>query len=75
MAHARNYNYNYCRQHFRELLNMDMWRNRPSYEYKSSFWPLLGIMIIIVMVIVARARNYNYNNMFVVHARNYNYNF
>ena len=34
---------------------MDMGRNRPSYEYESSFWPLPEIMVIVV-----RTRNYNY---------------
>ena len=38
---------------------MDMRRNCQYYEYKSSFWPLPGI--IMVMVIVVCASNYNYN--------------
>ena len=40
-------------------LNTDMRRRRPYYDYKSSFWPLAGIMVI--MVIMVRARNYDYN--------------
>ena len=48
---------------------MDMRRSRPSYEYKSSLWPLPGMMV----VIVVRARNYNY--LFVVRAKNHNYIF
>ena len=48
--------YNIC---FILLLNMDLRRNRPSYEYKSSFWPPAGM--IMVMIIVVHARNYNYN--------------
>ena len=39
-----------------------MRRNRPYYEYKSSFWPLAGIMVI--MIIVVRVRSYNYNSNF-----------
>ena len=41
------------RLYSRNLLNMDMRQRRPSYDYKSSFWPLAGI-IIMVMVIVGR---------------------
>ena len=41
------------------LWNMGMRRNRPSYEYKSSFWPLPGMMVIIMIMV--RARNYKYN--------------
>ena len=37
---------------------MDLRQSRPSYEYKSSFWPPAGIMM---MVVVVRASNYNYN--------------
>ena len=39
---------------------MDMKRNRPYYEYKSSFQPPAEIMIMVI-VIVVRARIYNYN--------------
>ena len=57
---ARNCNYNYdlcgARQKL-SLLNMDMRRSRPYYEYKSSFWPRAEI----IMIIVVRARNYNCN--------------
>jgi hypothetical protein len=38
---------------------MDLRQRRQSFDYKSSFWPLAG-MIIIMMVIVVRARNNNY---------------
>ena len=50
---------NKCRQHFWNLLNMDLGQRRPSYDHKSSFWPLAG-MIMMVMTVV-RARNYNNN--------------
>ena len=42
------------------LLNVDMRRRRPSYEYKSFFWPLPEIMVMIMMIVV-RARNDTYN--------------
>ena len=51
-------NYDYCRQHFWKLLNMDLRQRRASYDYKPRFGPLAGIMIIMIVV---RARNYNYN--------------
>ena len=41
-------NYNYYWQHFWTLLNMDLRQRRPSYAYKSSFWPLAGIMVMII---------------------------
>ena len=40
---------------------MDLWQRRPSDDYKSSFWPLAGMMIV-MMIIVARDKNYNYNH-------------
>ena len=40
------------------LLNMDLRQSRPSYEYKSSFWPPAGIIMVMVMNV---ARNYDYN--------------
>ena len=40
---------------------MDMRRRRPLEEYKSSFWPLPGMMII-MMIIVVRASNYDYDD-------------
>ena len=66
---------------------MDMRRSCPSYEFKSSFWPLPGMMIIIVMVIVVLARSYSHNFtflwyiqeiiiiMFEVHGINYHCNY
>ena len=50
---------------------MELRQRRPSYEYKSSFWPPAGIMII-MMVIVVRARNYDYNQSYWRH-RSYEY--
>jgi hypothetical protein len=38
---------------------MDLRQRRPSYDYKSSFWPLAGIMV--MMIIMVCARNYNFN--------------
>ena len=38
---------------------MDLRQGRPSWDYKSSFWPLAGIMVI--TIIMVRARNYNYD--------------
>ena len=40
------------------LLNKDLRQRRPSYGFKSSFWPLAGMMVV---VIVVRSRTYNYN--------------
>ena len=37
---------------------MDLRQRRPSYDCKSSFWPLAGIMVVILMV---RAKIYSYN--------------
>ena len=42
-------NHNYCRQHFRNLLNMGLRQRGPSYDYKFSFWPLAGIIMIMTM--------------------------
>ena len=50
--------YNYCGQHFWNLLCMDLRQRRPSYDYKSFLGPLAGI---IIMMIVVAARNYNSN--------------
>ena len=38
------------------VLTMDLRRIRPSYEYKSSFWPLAAMVV--MTVIVARTCNY-----------------
>ena len=37
---------------------MELRQRRPSYDYKSYFWPLAGIMVVILM---ARAKIYSYN--------------
>ena len=39
-------------------LNMGSRRSRPSYDYKSSFWPPAGMIMVMIIV---RARNFNYN--------------
>ena len=44
---------------------MELRQRRQSYDYRSSFWPLAGMMVMMVIIMV-RARNYNYN---------YNYNY
>ena len=40
---------------------MDMRRNRPYYEYKSSFWPHAEMTMVMVIVVRARGYNFNYN--------------
>ena len=42
--------------HFWDLLNIDLRQRRPSYNYKSSFWPPAGI-IMMMIIIVVRAKN------------------
>ena len=46
---------------------MDLWQRRPSCDYKLSFWPLAGMMMV-MMIIVVPAKNYNYSreNMIIV---------
>ena len=43
------------------LLNMDMRRSRPYYEYKSSLWTPAEVIVLIVIVLRARNCNHNYN--------------
>ena len=42
-------------------LNMDLRQRRKSYDYKLSFGPLAGIMVVMEMMIIVRARKHNYN--------------
>ena len=39
---------------------MNLTQNRPSYDYKSSFRPLAGMLVMIIIVVRARNSNYNY---------------
>ena len=41
-------------------LNTNLRQRRPSYGYKSSFWPLAGITMVVIIMVRDRNCNYNY---------------